>query len=117
MQRISETKNGDFKVVVRVQEFNNSGSENIDVCVANSSSQKFPTGNQCFLNGYEFDGLSIKWVGPRVIQVSFSTGNVSHFTNSAVAYPGGPVPEAFRILLCEGCAAATMFGPPKTDTH
>jgi hypothetical protein len=107
-ETVTEVKNGPFKVVVRSQEFHHSGSRNIDICIANTSSHDFPDKEaQCFLNGYDFDGLTVKWQAPRVIEVSFQSGRVSHFTNSAVAYPGGPVPEEFHILLCDGCDATS----------
>lgn len=105
---MSEIKDGPFKVVVRTREMNHSGSKNVDVCVANASSPVFPDNKlQCFLNGYDFDGLSVKWQAPRVIEVSFHSGRVSHFTNTAFVYPGGPVPEEFHTLLCDGCDTAS----------
>ncbi|WP_147293309.1 hypothetical protein [Dyella monticola] len=101
---MTEIKNGPFKVDVRVQEINYSGSQNIDVCVANSDNKIFPDKKvQCFLNGYDFDGLSIKWLSPRVIKVSFRSGRVTGFTNSAFVYSNGTIPEEFHIILCEGC--------------
>jgi len=104
---VSEIENGPFKVMIRTQEFNHSGSENVDVCVADTSSHEFPDkpdkSSQCFLNGYEFSALSVKWQGPNVIKVSFHSGRVTHFTNTAFAYPGGVVPEQFHTLLCDGC--------------
>ena len=75
--------------------------------MANDSSTGFPDKKvQCFLSGYDFDGLSVKWRGPRVIEVSFNSGRVSRFTNSAFVYPGGSVPEEFHTLLCDGCGSA-----------
>jgi hypothetical protein len=108
---VSEIENGPFKVIVRTQEFNNSGSQIVDVCVANTTSREFPDKTiQCFLKGYDFDGLSVKWQGPTVIEVSFHSGRVTHFTNSALVYPGGPVPEAFHLLLCDGCDTTSKNG-------
>lgn len=111
-QSVSETTNGAFKVVVRTQEISHSGTRNVDVCVANASSAGFPDKKvQCFLSGYDFDGLSVKWHGPRVIEVSFSSGRVARFSNSAFVYPGGPVPEEFHTLLCDGCGSTTPSKP------
>ena len=105
-ETVAEVPNGAFKVLVRSQEFHHSGIRNIDICVANTSNQDFPDRKtQCFLHGFDFDGLTVKWQTPRVIGVSFHSGRVSRFTNSAIAYPGGPVPEEFHILLCDGCDA------------
>jgi hypothetical protein len=101
---LSEIENGPFKVIVRTQEFNNSGSRIVDVCVTNTLNHQFPgNGVQCFLKGYDFDDLSVKWQGPTVIEVSFRAGRVTHFTNSALVYPDGSIPEGFHILLCDGC--------------
>jgi hypothetical protein len=92
---------------IGIPEISHSGTRNVDVCVANISSPGFPEKKvQCFLSGYDFDGLSVKWQGPRVIEVSFSSGRVSRFTNSAFVYPSGPVPEEFHTLLCDGCGSA-----------
>ena len=111
-QTISENINGRFKVVVRTQEFNHSGTEIVDVCVANTVSHEFPhtETSQCFLRGFDFDGLSVKWHGASVIEVLFRSGRVTRFKNTALAYPGGPVPEEFHTFLCDGCDP--VGGPP-----
>jgi hypothetical protein len=71
---VSEVANGTFKVMVRTQEFNNSGTEIVDVCVANVEAHQFPgKAYQCFLKGYDFGTLSVKWLDPQVIEVSFHT--------------------------------------------
>ncbi len=107
-QVFSEFVSGPFKVVVRTQETSYSGSRNVDVCVMNTSSPDFPDNKaQCFLNGYDFDGLSVIWMGARVIEVSFSSGRVSHFSNSASVDPGNGRPEEFHTLLCDGCVASS----------
>ena len=107
-ETITEVKNGAFKVLIRSQEFHHSGTVNVDICVANISSLGFPENRtQCFLHGFDFDGLTVKWQGPQVIEVSFRSGRVSHFANSAIAYPGGPVPTEFHVILCDGCDAMT----------
>ncbi len=107
-ETITEVKNGAFRVLIRSQEFHHSGIRNVDICVANISSLGFPENRiQCFLHGFDFDGLTVKWQGPQVIDVSFRSGRVSHFTNSAIAYPGGPVPTEFHVILCDGCDAMT----------
>lgn len=103
-QEVSEIKNGQFKVMVRSREFNHSGVENVDICVANAASERFPDATlQCFLNGYDFTDLSVKWQAPQVVKVAFRSGRVTRFTNSAFVYPGGPVPVEFHTLLCDGC--------------
>lgn len=107
-EKFHEINNGTFKIMVRTREFNNSGSYNVDICVSNASSHGFPSdGSQCFFSGYEFDGLTVKWRSPRAIEVYFTSGRVSYFTNSAFVYPRGPVPEEFHIFLCDGCSAGT----------
>lgn len=107
-QSLSEVKDGPFKVVIRTQEISHSGTRNVDVCVANTSSPGFPNKKvQCFLSGYDFDGLAVKWEGSQVIEVSFRSGRVARFTNSAFVYPGGPVPVEFHTLLCDGCDSTT----------
>lgn len=109
-QTLSETTNGAFKIIVRTQEISHSGTQNVDVCVANASTSGFPEKKiQCFLRGYDFDGLFVEWQGPRVIEVSFSSGRVSRFTNTAFVYQNGPVPQEFHVFLCDGCGNA----PPK----
>ena len=110
-QSFSEVKNGPFKVVIRTQEISHSGDRNVDICLANVSSSGFPDKKvQCFLSGYDFDGLSVKWESRQVVKVSFRSGRVSQFTNSAFVYPGGPVPEEFHTLLCDGCDTTRKGG-------
>jgi hypothetical protein len=104
-ETIAETRNGPFKVLVRSREFHHSGSINVDVCVTDSSSIAFPKSErvQCFLHGYDFSGLSVKWLSPQNIEIAFDCGRVTSFTNSAFVYPNGPVPVEFHAILREGC--------------
>jgi hypothetical protein len=100
----TEVENGPFKILVRSQEFHSSGIRNIDVCVAKTSDHSFPKDEaQCFLHGFDFSKLSVKWNSEREIEISFAGGRVSHFTNYAFVYPSGPVPVEFHAVLCDGC--------------
>jgi hypothetical protein len=102
-ENVTETDRGAFKVLVRSQEFHNSGSLNIDICMANISSPDFPSnGAQCFLKGYDFSGLAVKWTSEREVEISFAGGRVSHFTNYAFVYPNGPIPVEFHAILRDG---------------
>jgi hypothetical protein len=101
--RVMEINNGAFKVLIRERVFKQLGNVNIDICVANISDARFPNKKgQCFLNGYDFDGLEVKWTSERDIVVCFKDGRVSHFTNYAFVYPKGDVPVQFHAVLCEG---------------
>ena len=104
-ETVTETKNGPFKLLVRSQEFHHSGIINVDVCVADSSNPGFPKNEklQCFLHGFDFSGLSVKWLSQRDIEIAFGSGQVTTFTNYAVVYPNGPVPVEFHATLCDGC--------------
>jgi hypothetical protein len=105
-EKITEVKNSDFKIVIRSQEFHHSGIWNVDVCVTNSLSRTFPTRRaSCFLHGFDFSDLSARWKTDREIEVSFSSGRVTQFTNSAIVYSYGPVPTEFYTELCDGCTS------------
>ena len=107
-ESVSEVENGPFKVLVRSQEFHRSGTRNVDVCVTETLSRKFPVDKQqCFLRGFDFSGLSVKWLSQQDIEVSFQCGRVTTFTNSALVYPHGPVPVEFHATLRDECAART----------
>src|ERR1019366_233291 len=76
-ENVTEIDRGAFKVLVRSQEFHNSGSLNIDICVANISSRDFPSKEaQCFLKGYDFYNLAVKWTSEHEIEISFAGGRV-----------------------------------------
>ena len=103
-ESVSETRNGDYKVVVRSQEFNNSGIRNLDFCITEAASHEFPDKkHQCFLHGFDFSRLSVKWASQRTVEISFDCGRVDQFRNSAFVYPKGPVPEEFYIVLHDSC--------------
>ena len=105
-ESITEVRRGDFKILVRSQEFHHSAIQTVDICVANSLSSVFPKkGAQCFLHGFDFSGLSARWKTDTEIEVSFSGGRVTSFTNSAFVYPHGPVPAEFHAKLCDGCTS------------
>src|SRR5271169_6682463 len=99
-ETITEARNGPFKVLVRSQEFHHSGTINVDVCVTDSSNPAFPKSEkpQCFLHGYDFSGLHVKWLSQNDIEIAFDCGRVTTFTNSAFVYPNGPVPVAFHAV-------------------
>jgi hypothetical protein len=105
-ETVTESRDGPFKVLVRSQEFHHSGTINVDVCVTDSSDPTFPNHEkqQCFLHGYDFSGLSVKWLSQRDIEIGFDCGRVTTFTNSAFVYPNGPVPVEFHATLHDGCA-------------
>ena len=101
---MTEVENGPFKVLIRSQEFHHSAIRNIDICVAQTSARKFPKDkSQCFLHGFDFSGLSVKWESEREIEISFACGRVTHFTNDAFVYPNGPIPVEFHATLNDGC--------------
>lgn len=106
-QNISETRNGAFKIEVRTREVHNSGLRNIEACVADASSQGFSTGKaRCFLQGYDFSGLSINWQSPQEIEVAYNCGTVSFFRNFAIV-PNGLHPVEFHVTLHENCPEPT----------
>lgn len=103
-ETVTSTQNGPFKVLVRSQEFHHSGTINVDVCVADSTNPAFPKNKlQCFLHGYDFSGLTVKWQSGHDVEVAFGCGTVTTFTNFAFVYPNGPVPVQFHTTLRDGC--------------
>jgi len=103
-ESITEVTNGRFKLLIRSQEFTDSAIHNIDVCVAEASDRRFPNDKaQCFLHGFDFSGLSVKWRWQNEIEVRFRSGRVTRFTNYASISPQGSVPVEFHTTLCEGC--------------
>lgn len=104
-ESVSAVENGRFKILVRSREFHHSGTKIVDICVAQTSSRNFPKAKlQCFLRGFDFDGLAVKWRGSHEIEVSFQCGRVTYFTNNALVYPNGPFPEGFHATLRENCS-------------
>jgi hypothetical protein len=109
-EHVQEVRDGSFKALVRTREFNGSGSYVVDVCVARASDKEFPQNKyQCFLNGYDFDGLGVEWQSPDVINVYFKSGRVAYFRSSASVYTHGPVSMEFHALLCDGCAVGGVL--------
>ena len=103
-ESMTEVTNGQFTILIRSQEFHHSAIRNVDVCVTETSSHKFPNDKaQCFLHGFDFSGLSAKWQSQHEIEVSFRSGRVTYFTNSASVSPNGLPPVEFHTKLCDGC--------------
>ena len=103
-ENITEVANGRFKLLIRSQEFYDSAIRNVDVCVAETADQRFPKDKaQCFLHGFDFSGLSVKWRSQNEIEVHFRSGRVTRFTNHASVSPKGSVPVEFHTTLCEAC--------------
>jgi len=105
-EHLTEVKNGAYKVAIRSQEFHHSGIRNVDICVADIGSSQFPTDKgQCFLHGFDFSGLDVKWLSERNIEISFSCGRVSKFSNFAVLSKGHSLPVEFHATLTDECNA------------
>jgi hypothetical protein len=101
-ESVTDVENGPFKILVRSQEFHHSGTVNIDICVAETSSRTFPTGKaQCFLEGSDFYKLSAKWYSQHEIEISFADGTLSQFRNYAFVFPKGSNPVHFHISMRE----------------
>jgi hypothetical protein len=103
-ERVVELRNGAFKILVRSQEFRHSGTRNIDICVAETSSLSFPKSRmQCFFHGFDLSGLSVAWQSQHDIEVSFRSGYLTHFENTASVLPSGSsVPESFHTTVRDG---------------
>jgi hypothetical protein len=116
-ENVTAVKNGAFKVYVRSQEFLHSGIRNVDICVAGLDSKEFPGDKlQCFLHGYDFSGLSVKWLSERELEVAFDCGRVTSFRNFAVISKGQPLPLEFHVLLHDACGTKT-YGVTTNDSH
>lgn len=92
---------GSYKVVVRDLEFLHSGIHNTDVCVTDLHDSHFPDtkGFQCFLKGYDFSALDVKWRSVHAIDVYFKCGTVSSFSNFAIISENRKIPDDFHIFL------------------
>jgi hypothetical protein len=102
-ESITKVANGRFKVLIRSQGFHHSAIRNVDVCVVETSDRRFPKDKaQCFLHGFDFSGLTVKWRSPNEIEVSFRTGRVTRFTNYASVSTDGSLPVEFHTTLCDG---------------
>jgi hypothetical protein len=102
-ENLTEVKNGEYKIDVRSQEFHHSGIRNVDVCVTDIASQ-FPSDRgQCFLHGFDFSGLAIRWVSEKNVEISFSCGRVLQFSNFALISKDHPLPVEFHATLHDGC--------------
>jgi len=107
-QTFKTISNGGFKIVIRSTEPINSGIHNIDICVLPTADTTFPPHYrkaQCFLQGYDLDGLTVQWLAPNYIKISIKDGWVSEFRNSAtVSIKGSTIPASFHIWLYDQSA-------------
>ena len=101
-EHVAELRNGAFKILVRSQEYGHSGTVNLEICVAETSSGSFPrSGSQCFFRGFDSSGLSVAWLSDSDIEVSFRSGYLTHFENTA-SVPTGTVPKGFHTAVRDG---------------
>jgi hypothetical protein len=117
-EHLTEVKNGPYKVYVRSQEFDNSGIRNVDICVADFTSSRFPADTrQCFLHGFDFSGLAVGWSAQDNVEISFSCGRVTEFSNFAFISKNHPTPVEFHATLNDKCGATPSRekqGEPET---
>jgi hypothetical protein len=103
-ERFTDYKNGQYKIEVRSQEFHHSAIRNVDICVAQIDAQNFPgEKRQCFLHGFDFSGLSVRWLSDNDVEIIFDCGRVTSFSNFAVIAKNEPLPVEFHAGLIEKC--------------
>ena len=113
-ETFTEVPSGDYKIVIRTQEFHHSGSLNAEVCVADKADTKFPKEKlQCFLHGYDFSDLTASWRSPTEVVISYRCGRVTDFRNSSDVYGQGPAPQEFYAFLNDSCTPHDRFGDVK----
>lgn len=111
-EKLTEVKNGAYKVYVRSQEFDHSAIHNVDICVADVASSRFPADTrQCFLHGFDFSGLAVSWLAENNVEISFSCGRVTKFSNFALISKNHPVPVEFHATLIDQCNAIPSNAP------
>lgn len=110
-ETFTEIPSGNYKIVIRTQEFHHSGSVNADLCIAHQPDGKFPAEKlQCFLQGYDFSDLTGSWRSPTEVVISYRCGRVTDFRNTADVYGQGPAPEEFYVFLNDSCTPHDRFG-------
>jgi hypothetical protein len=103
-----EYANGPLKIIARFQEFHASGIKDAKICLAETSSKSFPENEgQCFLSGYDFFKLSVKWRSKQSVEISFACGTVSSFKNYAILIPAASNPLQVHAILLDHCESAT----------
>ncbi len=69
-ERVTYYKHGQYKIVVRSQQFHNLSVQNVDICVAQIDARSFPSDKgQCFLHGFDFSGLSVRWLSDSDVEI------------------------------------------------
>ena len=100
----TDYKHGQYKMEVRSQAFHHSSLRNVDICVAQIDAQNFPGDKgQCFLHGFDFSGLSVRWLSDNDVEIIFECGRVTTFSNFAVIAKNEPLPVEFHADLIEKC--------------
>ena len=114
-ESVKEVKNAVFKTEIRSYEFHHSSLFNVDVCIAELNAETFPTDRgQCFLHGFDFSGLSVKWRSERDLEIFFECGRVTTFSNFAILSKGRSVPVEIRATLHETCGeTGSMLAHPE----
>jgi hypothetical protein len=113
-ETFTATTSGDYKVIIRTQEFHHSGTVNVDVCFADANDASFPTKEtQCFLHGYDFSDLTASWKSQTELVMNFRCGRVDSFRNNAFVYGDSPVPQEFYIYLNDACTLHDRTGDTK----
>jgi hypothetical protein len=110
-ETVTEVSRGAYKIGVRTQEAYHSSIQNVDICVTDVGSRQFPTDRaQCFLHGFDFSMIAVKWVDERNVEISFDCGRVVQYSNFAQISKGHDVPVEFRATLIDRCNPARDGG-------
>jgi hypothetical protein len=113
-ETFTDITNGQYKAIIRTQEFHHSGIVNTEVCITHSSDTQFPSSQlQCFLRGYDFSNLSASWKSPTEIVISFRCGRIGRFSNDPILDSDGTLPQGFYVYLNDACTLHDRIGDTK----
>lgn len=101
---VTEIRNGAYKIVINSQGFSDSGIVNVDVCVVDAAAKKLPSDRmQCIFHGFDFNGISAKWVSDEAVEISFNCGRLTQFSNTVQIPVGDGTYREFYARLNDTC--------------
>jgi len=101
---LTEIRNGDSKIVIKSEEFGDSGIINVDVCVVDAAARKLPSDRgQCIFHGFDFNKISAKWLSDEAVEISFDCGRLSQFSNTVQIPVGDGTYRQFYAKLNDTC--------------
>jgi len=111
-RNVSHLQNGPYDAIIINTEYIHSHQIDTDVCIVpHANSLRTRSKEQCFLHGYDFSHVDLKWLSSHELSIHTGCGVINSFHNHGLIRRRGDAPLGFRAVLSDDCTTKRLEKP------